>query len=102
AVEIGFGAFQALLHLLANDPEPRALATDGGGGGYVGWALSQITIGLGRGISLLIFAVLLLAGLVLALGIRGQHVMRALSWLSEQLERALERVDTLFPESAPA
>lgn len=102
AIEIGLGAFLALLHLLADDPEPRALAADGGGGGYVGWALSQLTIGLGRGVSVLFFTLLLLVGLVLALGIRGQHVVRALSWLSRQLERALEHVDMLLSEPDPA
>jgi hypothetical protein len=42
AIEIAFISLLALFHLLANDPEPRALARAGGGGGYVGWALSQL------------------------------------------------------------
>ena len=61
AIEIAFGAFEALLHLFANDPVPRALAADGGGGGYMGWALSAISNILGQFIAILLFTLLLLS-----------------------------------------
>ncbi|WP_119072620.1 FtsK/SpoIIIE family DNA translocase [Aggregatilinea lenta] len=97
ALEMAFGSLQALLHLAANDPEPRALAGDGGGGGYVGWALSQLTAGLGRGVSFLVFGLLLIASTIAVIGLRRKHVIAAAAWLSAQLERSLTRLDEIIP-----
>ena len=47
AIELAFGAACALLHLAADDPQPRILAWEGGGGGFVGWGLTEITSVLG-------------------------------------------------------
>ena len=97
ALELAFGAIEALLHILANDPEPRALADDGGGGGYVGWALSQLTVSLGRGFSILVFALVLVASVIAVLGLRREHFIAAIAWLSAQLERSLTRLDEVLP-----
>src|SRR5579859_801575 len=54
--EVAYVAFLALLHLLAHDPEPRALARAGGGGGYIGWAVSELIRGLfGSSVAILAF-----------------------------------------------
>ncbi|HML22189.1 MAG TPA: DNA translocase FtsK, partial [Aggregatilinea sp.] len=100
ALEIAFGAVQALLHILANDPEPRALAADGGGGGYVGWALSQLTAGAGRGISIVLFTIVLIASTILLFGLRQAHFIAATAWISAQLERSLARLDEVLPPDA--
>ncbi len=94
AVEIAFGAFLALLHLAADDPEPRVLASEGGGGGYLGWALSELGLSLGRTAALAIFSTLLIAGGILATGIRSRHVLGAVAWLREWIRDTIERLDT--------
>lgn len=93
AFEIAFAAWTALLHIAANDPEPRVLASEGGGGGYLGWALSELGLGLGRTAAVLLFTVLLLAGLILATGLRGRHVLRANVWLQGRVRAALDRLN---------
>ncbi len=71
-IEVAFAAFLALLHLLAHDPEPRALARAGLGGGYIGWALSELLAGLfGSNLAIFIYGVLFVGGLALAVGIGG-------------------------------
>ena len=41
-LELVFLAGLALVHLLSLHPDPLQLAHDGGGGGYVGWAISGV------------------------------------------------------------
>ncbi|MDH4136371.1 MAG: hypothetical protein OEW09_06605 [Anaerolineae bacterium] len=41
-LELVFLADLALAHLLSPKPDPLQLAHDGGGGGYVGWAISSV------------------------------------------------------------
>jgi len=66
-VELFLAAGLALLHLLWPAPDPLALAKRGGGGGYVGWALSVLVEGLiGKVATELLFALFLLAGASLA------------------------------------
>ncbi|MCD4684541.1 MAG: hypothetical protein K8S97_01215 [Anaerolineae bacterium] len=95
AIEMAFGALLALLHLFANDPQPRALAEEGKGGGYVGWALTQLTSSLGDTISLVIFGLLLLAGVLLALELRLYHVVDAVHWLRDELEHRVNRLNDM-------
>ncbi len=89
AIEATFGALLALLHLAANDPQPRALAHEGRGGGYVGWALSQLTASLGHAISLLLFGLIFAGGLVIALELRVYHLVAATRWLRARLQQTL-------------
>jgi hypothetical protein len=95
ALEIAFGAFTALLHLAANDPEGRALAREGNGGGYLGWALTLVTSGLGHTISLLIFGALLAAGLIVVSGLRLRHAMLVIMWLRARLQHTITRLDAM-------
>ncbi|MBN1202611.1 MAG: DNA translocase FtsK [Anaerolineae bacterium] len=98
--EITFGAFEAMLHLFANDPEARALARSGGGGGYLGWALSQLTSGLGHTLSILIFGILFVAGLVLITGLRREHLVLGVAWMNARLQNGITRLDSLSFEPA--
>ncbi len=94
AIEATYGALLALFHLAANDPQPRALAHEGGGGGYVGWALSQLTVGLlGRTLSLVLFGLLLVSGLVIALELRVYHLIAATAWLRARLQQTLAELE---------
>ncbi|MBN1681545.1 MAG: DNA translocase FtsK [Anaerolineae bacterium] len=95
AVEVTLGAFTALLHLYANDPQPRVLARDGAGGGYLGWALSELTGSLGRTLSLGIFSVLFIAGLIVSSGLRRYHLVTAINWLNVQIQTSIARLEAL-------
>ncbi|HID85933.1 MAG TPA: hypothetical protein EYP55_00970, partial [Anaerolineae bacterium] len=66
--ELALAAALALLHLLSRGKDPFRLAQEGGGGGYVGWAISHLlTTALGPPTAALLLAVIGLAGLVWAL-----------------------------------
>lgn len=97
AIEITFGSLLALLHLFANDPQPRALAQEGGGGGYIGWALTEVISSLGRVLSLGFYGLVFLAGLALIFQLRPYHIVIAGVWLRTQLERSINRLDTIEP-----
>lgn len=87
AVEVAFLAFLALLHLLANDPEPRSLARSGWGGGHIGWAIGEIMAKLfGSGLSILFFAGLVVVMIGAAVGVRRKHVRIALKATGKRLE----------------
>lgn len=94
AIEITFAAFTALLHLFAHDPQPRVLAREGGGGGYLGWALTTLTSLLGHTLSLLFFGVVFIAGLILLSGLRLRHLVSSTTWLRGRLQRSITRLDS--------
>ncbi|MBI5957660.1 MAG: DUF87 domain-containing protein [Chloroflexi bacterium] len=95
AIEVAFAAFTALLHLFANDPEARVLAYEGGGGGYLGWALMEILGIFGRTLSILFFGAVMIGALVLVSGLRMVHLALTLGWLRGRLERSLTRLDSM-------
>lgn len=97
AFELGLAALAALLHLWANDPEPRVLASEGEGGGYLGWLLTALLslTGMGRLLMEVFFFALLIASLILLLQLRVQHLLLAVQWLRAQLERGLSRLGDL-------
>ncbi|NLX09773.1 MAG: DNA translocase FtsK [Chloroflexi bacterium] len=93
-VELAFSSLEALLHLIANDPEARALARSGGGGGYFGWALSQLTIGLlGRSLSIVLYGILFAVGVILLTGLRYRHLLLGVAWLGAQFQQAIHYVE---------
>ena len=94
ALEIAFASFTALLHIAADDPEPRVLAAEGGGGGYLGWAISEMGLVVGRVPAIVIFSALLVVGAVVATGLRARHLLAAVSWLRETTRAALSRLDS--------
>ncbi|HVO42286.1 MAG TPA: DNA translocase FtsK, partial [Aggregatilineales bacterium] len=77
-IEIAYLAVLAIIHLLAHDPQPRDLARAGGGGGYVGWGLSEpIAKLLGPTVTIAFFTAIALLATVNVLGIRRKHVRSA-------------------------
>lgn len=96
AVEVALGSFTALMHLLANDPEARALAREGNGGGYLGWALSELTGALlGRPLSILLWGGLFLGGAIFASGLRMRHVLLGIGWMHLRLRGSIEHLDAI-------
>jgi hypothetical protein len=78
-VEIAFFAFLAVIHSTLRDPEPRALARSGQGGGYVGWALSQVVSSLfGSWVTTIFFGAVIVFALGMAVGIRRRHIRAVL------------------------
>jgi S-DNA-T family DNA segregation ATPase FtsK/SpoIIIE len=67
-LEVIFVAGLALMHLLSSlSQDPLRLAESGGGGGFVGWAISNLLIGaLGWPIALLILLAILSVGIAMA------------------------------------
>ena len=69
----------ALLHLLAGAEDPLALADAGGGGGYLGWIVSQLVVAAtGRIGALVVILTLAAVILVLLLGISLNEALPAL------------------------
>lgn len=92
-LELAFVAFLALLHLLPHDPEPRALARSGNGGGYIGWAVSDLIFKLfGYSVAEVFFVVVMLLSLGAAVGIKRVHIRRSLASASKRLEAFAERM----------
>lgn len=59
----------ALLHLMAGGDDPQILATEGGGGGYLGYGLSQLLVsGLGTPAAALVLVTLSVISLMMLLG----------------------------------
>lgn len=104
SAEIAFLAFLALLHLLAGDPEPRALARSGLGGGHMGWALGELMAKLfGSGLSVLIYFGVICLALGAIFGVRRKHIKAwgiAFSKRLEQFAEALKR-RAAAPRPAP-
>lgn len=101
AIELAFGAACALLHLAANDPQPRTLAWEGGGGGFLGWGLTEITGGLGRAASIALFGAIVSAAAVYVSGLRGHHFVVAMNWIASLLRRGIDRVEAIEIEPPP-
>ncbi|MEA3345031.1 MAG: DNA translocase FtsK [Chloroflexota bacterium] len=105
--EVAFIALLALLHLFPSPADPRSLANEGGGGGWVGWALSHLLItSLGAPVAALLLLIVEGIGLSLTLRISWPQVREGALRLGETLSRsfrALLRRRTARPESrAPA
>lgn len=99
AVQLAFFTMLALLHLLTGDPELRALARLGQGGGQVGWALSTIVVTIfGVPVAIALFIALLIASVLIFIGIGRRHFARWLKAGSIALKQFGERLN---PPAAP-
>src|SRR5438270_4101898 len=79
AIEVAYLSLLAIFHLMAHDPEPRALARSGLGGGYIGWALSEPVVKLfGSGLAITLYGSLMVICLCNAVGIRRRHIRQGL------------------------
>jgi S-DNA-T family DNA segregation ATPase FtsK/SpoIIIE len=79
-LELVFLAGLALVHLLSPSLDPLQLAHDGGGGGYVGWAISELLSQLlGWVMAFLILMATAIVGLILTLDLSLSQMRRALT-----------------------
>jgi S-DNA-T family DNA segregation ATPase FtsK/SpoIIIE len=106
ALEVGFLALLALLHLVSGDTEWRAVARAGVGGGIVGWGLSILIGGLfSSAFAFFVYGMLFLFCLLVVIGVRHRHVLRLLTAASQRLHTLGQRL-TSTPEpprrAAPA
>lgn len=93
ALEIGFLAVLALLHLIGNDNELRALARTGQGGGIIGWGLTALPQWLlGTQASLILFGTILALCSAVLIGIRRAQVIYAFNSFGERLLVQAERL----------
>ncbi len=75
ALEVAFLAFLALLHLGQRDPELRALARAGEGGGFIGWGMCVLPASLfGDTVSIILFGAVLAFSIGVIIGIRQEQV----------------------------
>ncbi|MBZ0280338.1 MAG: DNA translocase FtsK [Anaerolineae bacterium] len=108
ALEVAFLSLLALLHLAANDPEMRAIARAGEGGGYIGYTLSIIIAGLFGSIpAILFYGGLFILSIGVVFGLRQSHITTWLENTSQRLrsygEKALEKTRPKpKPQSKPA
>ncbi len=102
ALEVGFLALLALLHLTAGEPELRYLAERGRGGGQVGWALSSLVSGLfGSTVALLFYGLIMLICIAIVLGVRREHLARWLTFASDRLHANAKRYQPPTRPKAP-
>ncbi|MGQ9848830.1 MAG: DNA translocase FtsK [Aggregatilineaceae bacterium] len=92
-IELAFVALAAWLHWWAHDPEPRVLAREGNGGGYLGWVVTALLGELGRGAQAAILALMLVASAILIVGLRLRHLALAIRWLRSRLEAGVARLE---------
>lgn len=98
ALEIGFLALLALLHLVSGDTEWRAVARAGVGGGIVGWGLSMVVGGLlSSAFAFFMYGVLFVLCVLVVVGVRRRHLLRLLTAASQRL-RALGESLVAAPE----
>ncbi|MFP4321166.1 MAG: DNA translocase FtsK 4TM domain-containing protein [Anaerolineales bacterium] len=102
-LELGFVSFQGLLHGLAFEDETRALAREGEGGGYVGWAVNNLVVNVaGEPANIAILGVCLVVGVHLTLGIRRRHYRAFFGGISAQLSAMAQSIDPGMASAAPA
>lgn len=91
-VAILFLAFLGLIHLLSPALDPWALAGEGGGGGYLGWAISRafaLALGrLGSGLALLIVGGV---GLFLVAQVKAEEMRRGVEIAAQTLSSLFRR-----------
>ncbi len=98
-IELAFISFQGMLHGLTFEDEARALAREGDGGGYVGWAVNNLVVGLtGEPGNIAALGVGLFIGGHLMLGIRRRHYRAFFEGITARLASIAQRID---PDVAP-
>lgn len=98
-LEIIFVAGLALVHLLSFGQDPWQLAESGGGGGFVGWAISNLLIGaLGWPIALLILLAILSLGIAMTFDLSRANVQTV---AEEAVARVLSLYERLTSSARP-
>jgi S-DNA-T family DNA segregation ATPase FtsK/SpoIIIE len=86
SIEILFAIALALMHLIAAPADPGTFAQNGGGGGFVGWALAgAVTLLLGATPSIILLIILGLLTVPAILGLGTAHLR---AWSNTLVERA--------------
>ena len=100
SLEVAFLCLLALLHLGQGDPELRALARAGEGGGYIGWGVCVLPTALfGTTVAIIIFGLMMAVSLGIVVGIRRQQVANWLTRTSGYLNtRGEQLAATPLPE----
>lgn len=94
ALELTFLCFQGFLHIIEFETESRALAREGGGGGYIGWAVSTFLVQIfGSQVSLAIVSLGLLLGLHWLLHIRRHHYRQIFVYVSQSIQNLATKLD---------
>jgi S-DNA-T family DNA segregation ATPase FtsK/SpoIIIE len=92
-LEVLFASSLALLHVLSFAPDPLTLAESGGGGGYVGWALSAtLAEAIGRILTLFVYLLLFFLSLALVSRPNLQDLRQWRASLRLVMERAQQRL----------
>ncbi len=90
-IEVAFAALLGFLSTLARDPEPRAVARAGGGGGYIGWALTNlVSKPFGYAFGLFFFALVIIVCIAAVFGVTRAHVRQALITTREKANAGAE------------
>jgi S-DNA-T family DNA segregation ATPase FtsK/SpoIIIE len=99
-LEVLFVSLLGLSHLLAAPEDAFKLAERGGGGGYVGWAITYFLItAVGRGVSFLLLLLAAGGGLVLALSVEWDQLSTV---LGKARARLVDLSSPPEPDEAPA
>jgi S-DNA-T family DNA segregation ATPase FtsK/SpoIIIE len=97
ALEIAFVAGLAMLHLAAGDPEFRAVARAGQGGGLIGGAVSALVAGvIGAPSALIFFAVVLGVAVAVTLGLRRTAFLNLIQRASQALARFSQHAELAY------
>ncbi len=92
-LEVVFVTTLALAHLIAPGDDALKTAQAGGGGGYIGWAISTLLLDLlGRWQAAAVLAVLGFAGLVLIFNLGWTEMQVGLSYLAAGLQSLRDRL----------
>jgi S-DNA-T family DNA segregation ATPase FtsK/SpoIIIE len=100
-----FFTLLGVLHFLSFVPDPFLLAEEGGGGGYIGWAISEALYStLGDIGASLVFLVLAFIGVVLATDISPSEMRDAIVFIGESMtslyqERVVPYLESLISEA---
>ena len=93
ALEVGFLALLALLHLAGGEEEWRALARAGMGGGIIGWGLSAAVAGLFSTLfAVFVYGVVLAVSIAVVIGLRQHHLTGVLQRIAEGLREAAQQM----------
>ncbi len=99
-LEVLFVSLLGLSHLLAAPEDAFKLAERGGGGGYVGWAITHFLVtAVGRGVSFLLLLLAAGGGLILALSVEWGQVSTV---MGKARARLVDLSSPPEPEEAPA
>jgi S-DNA-T family DNA segregation ATPase FtsK/SpoIIIE len=103
ALEIGFLAILALLHLFNGNIEPRALARAGQGGGAIGWVLGSGLAGLvSPTVAIVLHVFLLLVSIAFVIGIKRERVATLLDTLKTRLSQFADQTANRISETRQA